>query len=185
MRFERVDPEEPVTELTMDFLLAILEQYPKKKPIFKSFCDDYKIIDEEELTEALALEVLEILDSKSYILALRAKEAKYQEEQKELLKTTVEQYLQKNNKSYVVISRVEDCWLITKRVKLNVYTRNDNAVFQPFEKHEDREYFIAAIVKTAEEFLGDEVINKFVTRGCKIVNILDPIDVERKFEGIR
>lgn len=185
MRFERVDPEELVTEVTLDFLLTILDKYPKKKPIFKNFCEDYKILDIDELTEVLALEVLDIIDNRSYILALRAKEAKYLEEQKELLNTTVEQYILKHKKNYLVISKVEDCWLVAKRLKLNVYTINENAVFQPFEKHEDREYFIMVAIKTAEEFVGDEIVNKFISRGGKIIKILDVMDVERKFESIR
>jgi hypothetical protein len=185
MRFERVDPEELVTDVTLDFLLTILDKHPKKKPIFKNFCDEYKILDIDELTEALALEVLEMIDSKSYILAIRAKEAKYLEEQKELLNSSVEEYLQKHKKTYLVISSVEDCWLVAKRVKLNVYTINENAVFQPFEKHEDREYFILIAIKTGEEFVGDEIINKFVSRGGKIIKISDVMDIDRKFEGIR
>lgn len=185
MRFERVDPEELVTDVTLDFLLTILEKYPKKKPIFTNFCEDYKILDIDELTEALALEALEMIDSKSYILAIRAKEAKYLQEQKELLNTSVEQYIQNHKKNYLVISQVEDCWLVAKRVKLNVYTINENAVFQPFEKHEDREYFIVVAIKTAEEFVGDEIINKFITRGGKMIKILDVMDIDRKFEGIR
>lgn len=185
MRFERIDPEEPVSELTLDFLLTTLEKYPKKKPIFKNFCDEYQILDIDELTEALAFEVLETIDSKSYIVAMRAREAKFLQEQKELLNTSVQQYLQKNNKTYVIISKVTDCWLIAKRVKLNVYTINENAVFQPFEKHEDREYFIVAAIKTAEDFEGDTIINKFVTRSCKIVKVLDVNEIERKLEGIR
>ncbi len=182
---DRAEAEAPVCDITLGAILDSLDKYPKKKPVFKSFCHEYGIIGTEELTEALGLEVLEIIDDRAYIKTMRAKEAFKLEQKRLWLLEAVERYLELHHDKFVIISKAKECWLLAKKVTLIVFNKNDNSVFQPYETNDTKEYFIIFILKTAEEFIPDEIINSFVTRGCKIVRVYDLNDVERKLESVR
>lgn len=185
MAMDRATAEAHICDITLNALLEILEKYPKKKPVFKAFCSEYGIADIDELTEALGLEVLDIIDNRTYILTTRAKEAFRIEQEKTKLRESIDQYLELNKDKYIILSNVPECWLIAKRLSLIVYNRNDNPVFQPYETNETKEYFMVFVAKTSEEFIPDEMTNRFITRGCKMVKILDIGDINRKLEGIR
>lgn len=182
---DRASAEESVCDITLHAILDSLDKYPKKKPVFKSFCKEYGILELEELTEALGLEVLEIIDDRAYVQTMRAKESNKIEQKRLQLMEAVDQYLTKNIEHYIILSRVDKCWLVAKKVSLIVYTRNDNPVFQPFEKNETNDYFIVFVIKTADEFIADDIINSFITRGCKMIRIYEDIEIRRKLESVR
>lgn len=177
--------EAPVCEITLDALLACLEKYPKKKPVFKSFCKDYGIAELDELTEALALEILEVIDSGTYVRTKRAKEAYIIEQQKIKLREAVGRYLEDAHEDFITLDKIEDCWLLAKRVNLIVYNINENSVFQPYETSKNNEYFIVCVIKTAEEFVPSDMIGRFISRGCKAVRIYEVSDIKRKLNAIK
>lgn len=177
--------EAPIHELTFNAIVTALDKYPRKKPLFKEFCHEYKLLSLDEFTEALALEVLELIDDNTYTLTVRAKRKYEIEQKKAALIDAVTQYLADNDDIYIILSQVEDCWLLAKKVHLSVFSRNDNSVFQPTEVTIEKEYFIIAAVKTAEEFVGDELIDRFISRGCKQYKIYNDYEVRSKFESIR
>lgn len=177
--------EAPVHEITMAAILGALEKYPRRKAVWKEFCHEYKIADYDELTEALALEVLELIDDKTYIHTIRAKQ-KFEAEQEHLrLVEAMDNYLERNAKDFILLSKVDDCWLVAKRVTLIVYNRNDNSAFQPYETNETKEYFIVVAIKIADEFVPDEIIGKFITRGCKMIRVYEEHDIYGKLESIK
>ncbi len=177
--------EAPIHELTQKAILEVLEKYPRKKTVYKEFCTEYEILEIEEMSEVLALEILDIMDNRSYIQVVRAKK-QYEIEQTHLrLVECVSNYLSAHSEEYIILTVVPDCWLVAKKVSLIVYSKNSNSAFQPYETNDKKEYFIVVAIKIAEEFTPDEIMSRFITRGCKMIRIYDELEVHRKIGEIK
>lgn len=177
--------EAPVHDITYQAINDLITKHPRKKTLLKEYLREYKLLDLEEMSEDMALELLEIMDSQTYVQVDRAKRKFEEEQQHAYFIDNVEAYLEKHSDKYIILSRVTDCWLLAKRIKLNVYTKNEMSQFQPVERHEDREYFVVIAVKIADEFPANDMIGRFVTRGCRVVRIYEAPEIHSKMEAIR
>jgi len=177
--------EAPIHDITYQAIVDALDKYPRKKNLFREYCREYHLLEMEEFSEAQALEVLELIDDKTYVLTLRAKHKFEDDLNKSRFVTAMHTYLANNHENYIVLDSVEDCWLIAKRVSLMVSNKNDNSAFQPYETKEFKEYFIVFVAKIADEFTPNMMIGKFITRGCKMVRIYDATEIHGKLEAVR
>jgi len=129
------------------------------------------IIEMEELSEGMALEILEMLDSASYIRVIRAKDQARKELYDQELLNTFNEYLEHHNDDYIVVDQVKNCYLLNKRIFIHVQTKNNNPIFQPHERINENMYFITVIVKLTEDFIPTPLISKFMSRNCKIIKL--------------
>ena len=176
--------EELLCDITHDAIKQVLKRFPRKKGAFKEYCDENCIADIEELTEDMALEILEVMDSASYIRATRAKDDERKRILHENLKMTLDDFLQNNKDVYMILDQVEDCYLLCKIIKIMVQTKNVNSVFQPYETTVEKTYFINFIVKLSDDITPSEMINSFLVRNCKIAKIVAIDDVARILSDI-
>ena len=176
--------EEPICDITREGIEQLLRKYPRKRPAFRAFCDEYKIIEIEELSEDLALEILEIMDSASYIRVDRAKIAEKRRVYHETLLDTFNNFLNANKDKYLIMDMVDNCYLICKVINVMVQSKNINSVFQPYETVAEKNYFINFIVKLSDDVNPSEMINAFLIRNCKIVKLIAIDDVKRTLEDV-
>jgi hypothetical protein len=161
--------EELMSDITRDAIKSLLKKFPRKKEGFVAYCEDNSLLDMDELSEFMALEVLEMLDSASHIRVIRAKEAEKQRINHENLVLMLDEYLDIEKDTFMILDKVDNCYLLCKKINIRVQQKNDNNVFQPYETITAREYFINFIVKLTENYEPSELIKKFLTRlqSCK------------------
>jgi len=162
---------EAVCDITISALKDLLKNFPRKKSGFQEYCKENMIIEMEELSEGMALEVLEMLDSASYIRVIRAKEQAKRALYDEELLNAFNEYLADHNDDFIIVDQVKNCYLLNKRIFIHVQTKNNNSVFQPFERVNENMYFITVIVKLTEDFTPTPLISKFMSRNCKIIKL--------------
>lgn len=170
--------------LTQEMLLDVTKRYPKKKPILKQYLIECMCEAIEDLSEDQALEVLEMMDSPSYVRVAKQKKDEELRKYHQSLLDEIEGFLKDNHEDYLVLDIVQDCYLIAKRINIIVQTKNDNSVFQPYETTNEKQYFINVLVKTSDSFQPSPLMEKFMTRGCRMIKIYDMGAVTRVFNGI-
>lgn len=170
--------EELISDITKDAINNLLKKFPRKKGGFAEYLQDNAVVDIDELTEFMGLEVLEMLDSATYIKVGRAKEAERQRINHENLVSMLNEYLEIEKDSFLVLDKVPNCYLLCKKISIRVQQKNENNVFQPYETISQKEYFINFLVKLTEDYEPSDLIKTFLTRGCKVVKItsVDMID---------
>lgn len=176
--------EELISDITRDALNGLLKKFPRKKAGFKEYCDEYAILEIDELTEFMALEVLEILDSSSYVRAIRAKEAEKQRVHHENLVLMLDEYLDMEKDTYMILDKVPNCYLLCKKISIRVQHKNENNVFQPYETITQKEYLINFLVKLAEDYEPTALIKNFLTRSCKMVKITSIDSIARVLDAV-
>lgn len=176
--------EEMICDITHNAINNVLRKFPRKKAALREYCDGNQIADMDELTEELALEILEIMDSASYIRCMRAKKEEQQIIYHENLILTFTDYIENNKDVYMILEQVQDCYLVCKIIKIMVQTKNINSVFQPYETTVERTYFINFVVKLSEDIQQSDMINNFLSRNCKIVKIVSIDDVARNLDDV-
>lgn len=176
--------EELISDITRDMLTDLLKKFPRKKPAYKEYCHENGIIEMDELPEAMALEILETLDSASYIRANRAKEEARLKANYEHMIFMLDDYLTSKQDIYMVLDKVPNCYLVCKKITVRVQHKNENNVFQPYETITPNEYFICVLIKLAEDYQPTELIKNFLIRGCKMVKISSVDSVARILDAV-
>lgn len=176
--------ETEIHPLTLEMILFVVKKFPKKKAALKEYLVQNLVEQVEDLTEDQALEILEMMDSASFVKVEKQKKEEALKKYHENLIEEIEGFLKDNQEDYIVLAAVPDCYLVAKRINIIVQTKNDNSVFQPYETVNERQYFINVLVKTSDNFQPNGLIEKFMTRGCRMVKIYDLGAVVRVFNGI-
>lgn len=175
---------EPIHEVTRAAIDELLTNYPKKKPAFKEYMRLNLIETMDDFTEDLALDILEQLDNVYYVRAIRRKREVEAQSYHNRLVETMENYFEDNKEDYVILDKVVDAYLISKRINIVVQYKNDKNTFNPYERLDDKEYFIIVLVKISDQFQPSELMQKFMTRGIRMIKCLDMYGVERSIKGI-
>lgn len=184
IKFKGSTMSELISDITYDALKALLKKYPRKKGAFNEYIKENGLTDMDELTDDMGLELLEILDSASYIKALRARdEEKYRIHHANLV-TAIDDFLAANKDLYFLLDKVDNCYLICKKIHIMVQTRNENSVFQPYQTTLEKEYMINFLVKLKDDFEPTEMINHFLTRGCRMVKVNNIDSIARILNGV-
>ncbi len=176
--------EEMICDITHNAINNVIKKFPRKKAALREYCDEHKVVDIDELTEDLALEILEMMDSASYIRAMRAKTEEQRQIYHENLILKFTDYIEDNKDVYMILDQVHDCYLVCKIIKIMVQTKNINSVFQPYETTVQQTYFINFVVKLSEDIKQSDMINNFLSRDCTIVRIVSIDDVGRNLEDV-
>lgn len=176
--------ETEINPLTQAMIESVIKKFPKKKAALKEYLVENLVETIDDLTEDQALEILEMMDSASFVKVEKQKKEEAQRQYHQSLLDEIESFLKENHEDYIVLGVVQDCYLVSKRINIIVQTKNDNSVFQPYETVNERQYFINVLVKTSDDFQPSPLMEKFMTRGCRMVKIYDLGAVTRVFNGL-
>lgn len=175
--------EELIHELTLAALDAYTNKKKNKKEIFKLLYTDYDAENFEELNEEQALDLLERLDFRIYMKTIRAKEKLQADNDTEQLYREFHKFMDENKDKYILISDTGRFNLIAKKLKLDVYTINENSHFQPYEKQEKRDYLALFIIKL-EDGNEEGIMEELKQMNCKTVRIKNASQVKSKMEEL-
>jgi hypothetical protein len=159
-------PVNAASELTMKYLEMAIDAKKNRRQVARQILEEYKVNDIEFLSEEEACDLIKILDEEL------AEENSFVKE------------LEKLTGIYRVIKSEPHHHLIAKKVKYCIYSLNENNIFMPYEKKEDRNFAVLILVKFKNTKLPSINIFNMEEIGTQLLTVSNWNDAIKKLNSI-